>query len=464
MANIKIIKKQDGYAYECNVLDDKNIRHYVSKSGFKTPEKAREEARKVCDKYIKQKEENPIKVEKTKHIKLKNIKPIQIKNLDITDAGYKILIATMSGAVILTAVAGGLKVVKEIKDKFPPKPPRRITDVIPLTLQEINVSDCDFSNVHFIIRTANDNTTGVGAATVDMLTRLGVSNEIISSDSDLVTRVRAAINENPNSKIVLINLESGLENSDSSRTIIMGDSSNTRQYSSDVLASCINTSFKEYDLNPVIRSGEATGSGWRMRSYIEDELNNAILINSISQLTIDLPPQITEDTIIRNDAAAGVVEGIMRWTCLDVTERYNNIYYTAEYGDTVESVGGKFGISGLTIEENSDINIYRNITVGDTLTIGAIPRTAESNITVNNPYTTSNSSEISPITNTYVVQSGDTLTRIANMYGVQVDDIITTSGNPNNITVGETLFITTYNLYETHERINLLEEEINHQL
>ena len=50
------------------------------------------------------------------------------------------------------------------------------------------------------------------------------------------------------------------------------------------------------------------------------------------------------------------------------------------------------------------------------------------------------------------------------MYGVQVDDIITTSGDPNNITVGETLFITTYNLYETHEKINLLEEEINHQL
>ena len=151
----------------------------------------------------------------------------------------------------------------------------------------------------------------------------------------------------------------------------------------------------------------------------------------------------------------------MRWAALEPYERYSNMYYTAEYGDTVVSVAEDFGLSSLEIEENSDISSYRQISVGDTLTVRSLPTTAMDNVVVNNPFTTTDLSEIEPQVNPYVVQSGDTLTRIANMYGVRVEDIITTSGDPNNINIGETLFITTYNLYETHEKINLLEDNQN---
>ena len=458
MTNIKIIRKQDGYAYKYEMIY-KDKRHiYITKSGYKTQKDALEAAKKSYNNRMRKEYSKPIKK------KQKNIKFPKIKKLEITTNSSEILTLVLAGGVGITLIAGISKLSNDIKIRFPEIPTRRITDEIETTQREINISDCDFSNLHVVLRTAKEETNGVAIVTSDQLTRLGISNEIISGDSNLANKIETAINEHTNCNVILINLETELENYNTDRTLLMGDSSNLREYSSDVLLSCIDTSLREYNLDGSILSGESTGEGWRLASYIETELANASLINKISQFTIDLPITIYEDNIVRNDAASSIVEGIIRWTALEPYERYNNIYYTAKYGDTVVSVASELGLSSIDIQNNSDISEYRQITVGDTLMIGATPRTAIDNVTVNNPYTTTNINEIEPEVNTYTVQSGDTLTRIANAYGVKVDDIITSSGDPNNITAGETLFITTYNLYETHEKINLLEENNQNQM
>ena len=451
MATIKIIEKEDGYAYKYEIIGEDKKKRYVTKSGFKTPNEALEAGKKS---YYRRTQ--PVK-------KPDNSPTIHVKNIDITDKGYMLLTAAVTGAVVLTVVAGGIKLVKTLREKFPPIPERHIEDVIPLTRFQITPVDCDTSNLHIILRTANLNTEGVVSVTADMLTRLGISNEIVSGDSNLSSRVSNAITANPNSNIVLINIETGLENSNNGRVSIMGDASNSREYPSDILATCIRASLREYSFNPVILSGQHRGGDWRIASYIEEELKNSGLINNISQLTINVPEEVGEDNIIRNDISASLLEGIMRWTTLDVTERYRDIYYTTGYGETSQTVGERFGISSLLIEENSDINIHTGVTVGDALLVGTIPSVAEENVTVSNPYTTTDIDSIVPVTTQYVVQSGDTITRIANMFGVEPETIITASGDPNNIAIGETLYITTYNLYETHEKINPLDEEINHQ-
>ena len=134
-------------------------------------------------------------------------------------------------------------------------------------------------------------TNGVGTVTSDMLTKLGISNEVINKDNDLTQKVSTAIKNNPDSNILVINIETGFENSKTNSTVIMGDSSNKRQYSSDILATCLKESLKEYDLDPIIRSGKQTGI-WRGQTSIEEELTNSSLINNVSQLTIDLPQTI----------------------------------------------------------------------------------------------------------------------------------------------------------------------------
>ena len=147
----------------------------------------------------------------------------------------------------------------------------------------------------------------------------------------------------------------------------------------------------------------------------------------------------------------------MRWCTIDHNDRYENIYYTAKYGETLQSISAIFDTSSIILQNNSDINIYKELNVGDTVTVGLIPEAAEYNVNVNNPYTTSDINSIEPIIYEYIVESGDTLTSIANNYGVKIEDIMTESGDPNNIRIGETLYISTYNLYETDEKINLLD-------
>lgn len=448
MPNIKITKNNDGYGYEYMIIGSDNKRRYVRKSGFKTSNEAYKAGEKS---YNRRLDKGYTEVKSN---------PIQIKNLDISGLCLNLLTKTVAVGTVITIVAGGIKLKEDLKERFPSTPKEDyVSRVYSAARREIERSECDFSNLHIIIRSSKSEVTGVAAVTADQLTRLGVSNELIGVGSDIAYNVGLAIAEHPNSDIVLINLETKLENADTDRTIIMGDSSNRREYPSDVLASCINTSLREYSLNPCIRSGQATGQGWRLSSYLETTLDNAVLVNSLSQLTIDLPITVSEDEIIRNDAASSIVEGIMRWTTLEHNERYENIYYTVTYGETLDEIADRYNTSCIELERNSDINPHKPLSVGDTITVGEIPSPAEDTVTVNNPYTTTDINSIEPVIYTYVVASGDTLTQIANRYGVKVEDIITESGDPNNIRIGETLYITTYTMYETHERINLLEEE-----
>ena len=454
MTNIKIIKKQDSFAYKYDIVNENNKVIYITKSGFKTPQAALEAAKKS---YNTRCMNRPHQVEVIKRKRIKRKKTYRIKNLKVTDGGYKLIEFAAFGAIAITLICGCVKIISDLKSKFPdPSDIDTMADDYD-TREVITASDCDFSNLHIIIRTAKDETLGVGAVTSDMLTKLGLSNEIVSKDSDISAKVTNAISNNPGSNIVVINIESGYENSKSNNTIIMGDSSNRRRYSSDILAACFHTSLKEYSLEPIVRSG-VVADIWRNNTYLEKELSNATLIDNVSQITIDLPKTVGEDNITRNDAAASIVEGLMRWTTLDVTERYKNIYYTTLYSDTISSIASDHGVSIQDMDKISDVNMRKGLRVGNTVLIGVLPKVATNDVLVYNKFTTTDATLVEPQINTYIVQSGDTVTKIANMYGVKIEDIVVPSGNINNIQIGDTIYITTYNLYETHGKTRLTEE------
>ena len=454
MAKIQIIMKKASSEYIYVITNTEKNSVYVSESAYKTQKEALEEARKYCDTQIFNKNSQKLfPISKTKSSKRNKL--FKIKKLYITDGGYKLVCAGVFFTVTTISILGAIKTFKDIKSIFPEQSQTGIETERYNNKTIITTKDCNFENLHIILRTARNETREVGIVTSDMLTKLGVSNEIVSKDSDLPERVSNAL-ENTNGNVVVINLEAGYENTESNNTIIMGDASNRRNYSSDILASCIIASLNEYSLSPIIKSGESSGI-WRSQSYIEKDLTNNSLIDSVSQLTIDLPLEITEDQIKRNDAAASIVEGIMRWASLDITERYKNIYYTAQYGDTLITISESFGISIKDMEINSDINMHKGVRVGNTILTGPIPAVATNNVSVYNPCITTDSTRIKEVINTYVVQSGDTVTKIANMYGVKPEDILVPSGNQNNIYPGDTLYITTYNLYETHKKTDYIE-------
>ena len=452
MTKISIIKKQDTYMYKFYMLDENNKPFCVTESGFKTAEEALKKARETHEThlYVYNIANDPITktIKKVKRFNEKTLKPFVVKNLKITDGGCKLL-ATASIVVVIGVVGfRAAKLIRDYKDKFA-APTEEVIEEEYYKKELITSKDCNFKDLHIILRSAKNDTTGVASVANDMLTRLGVSTEIVTSGSNLSTRVKDSIKNNKDTKIVVINLETGYENKTSNNTIIMGDSSNKRKYSSDILAACIKASLKEYSLSPYIRSGVKKNL-WRNQSYLEKELNDSILINSVSQLTIDLPKTIAKDSIVRNDAAASIVEGIMRWTTIDPEERYKNIYYTTEYGDTLDSITEEYGITLDDIKKYSDVTMSKGVSVGNTVLVSTIPEVATSNYIVDNPFTTTYSNNIKEILKTYTVREGDTLTKIANKYGVKPEDIITNSENPNLITVGENVYITTYNLYETH--------------
>ena len=427
MTKIQIIKKQDGYAYKYYMMDKNNRPFYVTKSGFKTPEIALEVAKKsythrinslensqtihtTKPKTIKKKETKPITIKKPElkpiTIKKPDIEKIKanvksgIKNLQVTDGGYKIVEAVVFSAIAIVIVYGGIKVYNDLKSKLPSKPDIQTEEEEKTYKALITTTNCDLSNLYIVLRTAEKETNGVGAVTSDMLTKLGVPNEIVDKNSSLSSRVYNIVANNPNSDVVVINIESGMENKNKDITTIMGDFSNRRQYPSDLLAACINTALTDYNLNPVVRSGQKADI-WRKQTDIEEELTNAGLINSVSQLTIDLPLEVGEDELTKNDAAASIIEGIMRWTSLDITERYKDIYYTAQYGDNVVTIMNDHGISMKFLEENSDIDMSKGVRVGNTVLLGPLPNIVTNTI-VYNPYTTTDVSEIEPITDTYV--------------------------------------------------------------
>ena len=453
MTKIQIIKSQDGYTYRYYLLDENNKPYYVKKSGFTTPETALEAAKKSYKRrinaYNKSKNtSHPIHVTKTKHTKKKEHKSFSIKNFAVSDGGYRILEALAFSAVVLVTTAGTIKIINDVKNLFPKRTEIQEEETEDTYKELITVDKCDFDDLYIVLRTAESETNGVGVVNSDMLNKLGIPNEIVSKDSDLSSKVSNAINNNPDSNIVVINIESGLENKKTNNTTVMGDFSNRRQYPSDILASCINVALNDYSFNSSVRSG-IKADIWRKDSEVEVELTNSGLINEVCQLTIDLPLTVAEDQLTKNDAAASIIEGIMRWTTLDVTERYKDIYYTTQYGDNIVSIMQDHGVSIQYIQDNSDIDMRKDARVGNCVLVAPLPKVVTNTI-VYNPCTTTDATQIEPVSNIYVVQSGDTVTKIANMYGMKIDDIVVPSGNINNIQIGDVLYITTYNLYETH--------------
>ena len=506
MTKIQIIKKQDGYAYKYYMMDKDNRPFYVTKSGFTTPEKALEIAKKsyayrikrieesqsihknepkptekkpIKQKGVKKKEPKPVEkvIEETTTIKPVIEKPVKkvteettivkpqpvkpkptkkrkenkvvnyIKNLDITANGYKLLETLVFGTIAVVVTCGAIKVYNDMQDKLPPLQNSKVEEEENNNKELITIDNCDFSNLHIMLRTEKE-TNEVCAVTSDMLTKLGVSNEIIFEDIDLSTKVYRTAKNNPNTNVVLINLESGYE--DKNSTTIMGDCSNKRMYSSDLLAASINEALNEYNLNSTVKSGQK-GDIWRKQTDVEEELSNAGVINTISQLTIDLPTIVGEDELTRNDAAASIVEGIMRWTTIDKKDRYKEYYYTTQYSDTLITLLQENGYSMKYLEENSDIDMTKGVKVGNTILVESLPKVI-TNTTVINPCTTTDKSEIKPATAIYVVQYGDTVTKIANTYGMRVEDLSVPSGDIDDIRPGDIVYVNTYNLYETHSK------------
>lgn len=454
MANIKIIKVKDSYTYDYEYIDAKKNKLHVTKSGFKTLESALEAAKKSYD-YRLKKEKTKIKLtKKEERVPIST----RIKNLEITDLGLKLTTYVVYGAIAITVIYGGIKIFNKIKSVLPERQDTDITENDPLK-KIITSNDCDFRNLHILLKTNDSETNEVGTITSDMLTRLGISNEIVSDG--ISEKVSHAIANNPNYNIVVINIECGTESKN--KTILMGDFSNNSKYPSDILMCCIKESLKEYGLDPSIRSG-AKGDYWRIPTDIENELSNSSLIDKVSQLSISLPTTIKSDRINKVDASTSIVEGIMRWTTLDVAERYKDIYYTAKYGDDIVNIINEHGITIKDIEENSSVNMRKGIIVGDAILVGVIPYVATDNVTATNPSVTINSDIIEEKIITYTVQNGDTVTKIANMYGAKPEDITVPSGNQNNIYVGDIIYIKTYNFYQTHGKYALHEDTQEKQL
>lgn len=461
MTKITIIKKQDGYAYKYYMLDEKNKMYYITKSGFKTPQEALEEAKKsyrrrmcygINSRPVKHKKIALSKNKKEILLKAKDdilsdIKEFGIRNLQITDGGVKLLATATIGVVIVVAGLAGAKLVKDFKNKIESKPQYKMEEEYIAEKRTLVPKDCDFSNLHIILRTAKPTATSVAKTTSNMLNRLGVSNEIIGSNTKLAKTIK-----NNDKNIVLINLESGFENAKTDNTIIMGDSSNNRKYSSDILSACIKASLKEYNLDTYIRSGKKSNM-WREETSIEKELIKEELINKVSQLTIDLPVKVGTDELIKNDVSSSIIEGLMRWASLNPKERYENIYYTAEYGDSIVSVADEYGISLEYIRKYSDVNMHKDVVKGNTILITKLPEVARENVTAYNPCATTDLSKIKQKLNKYIVKKGDTLTKIANENGVKIDEIVVPNKD-NTIRVGDIVYIITHDKYETHRKNN----------
>lgn len=433
MKDIKYYIKDNSYCYEYSILCRDNKRRHVAKSGFKTLKEAQEAAEKS---YNKRCHEFDV-IEEL---------PSKINKFNYTNTLFELLtIATIGGVGIVTVV-GGNKLIDHLKDK--------LSQIDGYSIEEaqeapvlINLKECDFSNIHIIIRAAKEETYDTAIVTANQLTSFGISNEVISKDSNYIDKIKDNLTDDTD--IIFINIESGVE-SDEYLTI-MNDSSNKKKYPSDVLASCINASCKEYNFDTRMLSGVITKNGWRLETSIEKNLIKNELNNKITQLTIDLPVTIDNDTI-RNNAASSIVEGLLRYTYIDKSDRYKNIYHSVKYGETITYVANKYHITEDFINNNSNINPYRLLTVGDTLVVGEIPDVAKDNYYVNNPLTTSDINKVESIYIPYTVQRGDTLSKIAKDHCVKVEDIIISSDNINNIKTGEIIYIPSFNLYLTSQK------------
>jgi len=100
--------------------------------------------------------------------------------------------------------------------------------------------------------------------------------------------------------------------------------------------------------------------------------------------------------------------------------------YVVQVGDSIASIGARFGVSGDEIEKLNSITDPNEIYVGQTLLIPSSAATPEPGGA-----------------ETYVVQAGDTLGKIAVRYGVTVEQLQEANGidDPDSITLGQVLTI-----------------------
>ena len=433
MKDIKYYVKDNNYCYEYSIICSDNKKRHITKSGFRTLKEAQEAAEKSYKKRSLQ------------YNAIEEL-PSKVKKFNYTDTLLELLtVATIGGIGVVVAV-GGSKLINNFKDK--------VSLIHGYSIEEaqtapfvIYPTDCDFSDIHIIIRSAKDETYAVAKVTSNQLTMLGISNEVVNKDNNYIDRIKDNLNDRTD--IILINIDYGVESEE--YLTIMNDSYNKKRYPSDVLAACINASSKDYCFNTRLLSGVSTKNGWRLETSIERELRENELKNRVTQLTVDFPLCIDNDTI-RNDAASSIVEGLLRYTYINKSDRYKNIYHSVKYGDNISFVAEDYNVSSEFIYDNSYINPYKVLTVGDTLVVGKVPDAATDHYYVNNPLTTSDVNKVEATYIPYEVQKGDTLSKIAKDYCVKVEDIIISSDNINNIKEGELIYIPSFTLYLTNQK------------
>lgn len=368
---------------------------------------------------------------------------MRTNNINVRRSGANFMQKLIIGGVFVTLVGGSVLFLAQPKETTLPENVPGISSVAtnPQEITTLGIDDCDFANVHIVLRAAKNETLGVVDVCRDEFDSLGVSCERINRDDDIVEVVQNARELHPGCEIVVMNIETGVERTDDYRTILMTDGINNRENTADTLVACMNTSFREYNLDPDVRSGKMDSTGRRTETSIERSLEEANQLAGVVQFTVDLPGAVGVDVTTRNDSASAIVEGAMRWAAIPTRDRHNDVYYMVQFGDTLSEIADNNNVSIDRIRALSDLEGISNLGAGWTVTLNNGPSTASSRTQVNNPTVTSNPSEISIITYSYIVSPGDTLSEIASDYGVPVSSIQTSSDDPNQIQAGETINI-----------------------
>ncbi len=386
--------------------------------------------------------------------KYNNMKPSNLHVPRTTVPWFK---RALIGGAALVLVVGGFSLASNLIDGEPEiKDPPAAVDVQPLPTRTIGIDDCDLSNVHIILRAAKKGTIGVVDVCHDEYDALGISNEKISKDADIVEVVKNAQEAHPGCEILVINVETGVEGSDEYKTIIMTDGINYKTNTADTLVACMNTSFGEYNQAPDVRSGKfSSAAGRRTETTIEVALREAGLEEGVTQFTVDLLDNVINGELSRNNCASAIVEGTMRWGALPPEQRHEEVYYKVEYGDTLSGIAEKYNTTVNTLKSLSDLWDTTILGAGWTITVNIGPETAKTTTHVNNPTVTSDPNEVGMETQSYIVRPGDTLSEIAYEFGVPMSSIQTSSGNPDRIQTGEVLNISKPDRILTSEKKDL---------
>ena len=385
--------------------------------------------------------------------KYNNMKP---KNIKVRKNGVNILVKILISGAVAILVGTGIYAILPKTPEIDTNQQSEFSLVTEDDIQTIGLEQCDFSNIHVVLRAAKKDTVGVVNVCHDEFEMMGVSNERISKDDDIVEIVNNAKNTHPGKEIVVINVENGVERTSDYETILMTDGDNNKINTADTLVACMNTSFKEYDQKPDVRSGKFSSSlGRRTETSIEKALREAGLEAGVTQFTVDLTDKIKYYEIDRNDSATAIVEGMMRWAALPAKERHQEVYYMVEYGDTLGEIAEEYNTSVNVLKAKSGLGETSVLGAGWTLNVKDGPTTASTLYKVDNPTVTSNINDIETVTYSHVVSPGDTLSEIAETYNVPLSSLKTKSGKADQIQEGEVIYFLKNNYYLTNQKEDL---------